>query len=109
MISDGHRERGRLIDFPRVSAAALAQSEAVARAFLPDGRRESAEWVARNPRREDHKPGSFKVNLRTGKWGDFATGEGGGDLVSLVAYLTGDSQRDAALRLADSLGVQAFR
>jgi hypothetical protein len=66
------------------------------------------EWVARNPRRPDRRLGSFKVNLATGKWGDFATGEGGGDLVSLAAYVTALSQREAAIRLADSLGVSPF-
>ena len=32
----------------------------------------------------------------------------GGDLVSLAAYVTGLSQRDAAIRLAESLGVDPF-
>lgn len=78
------------------------------RGLLPAGRRDGAEWVARNPRREDRRPGSFKVNLESGKWGDFASGDGGGDLVSLAAYVAALSQREAAIRLAETLGISPF-
>lgn len=101
-------ERNGLVDFDRVNAAALRNADAVLRGLLPDGRREGAEWVACNPRRPDRKPGSFKINLNTGKWGDFATPDKGGDLVSLAAYVAGVSQREAAIRLAESLGVDPF-
>lgn len=101
-------ERSGLIDFDRVNAAALSRSDAVVAGLLPDGRREGVEWVARNPLRPDRKAGSFKVNLRTGKWGDFATGDRGGDLVSLAAYVAALPQREAAIRLAESLGVDPF-
>ena len=100
--------RLRRIDFDRVNAAALRSSEAVVRGLLPDGRRDGAEWVVRNPLRDDRKPGSFKVNLVTGKWGDFATSDRGGDLVSLAAFVAALSQREAAIRLAESLGVDPF-
>jgi putative DNA primase/helicase len=43
--------------------------------------------------------------VRSGVWCDFATGEKGGDYVSLVAYIRGCSQGDAALELADKLRV----
>ena len=39
--------------------------------------------------RSDRRPGSFSVNTRTGRWADFATGDRGGDVVSLAAYLHG--------------------
>lgn len=96
------------VDFDRVNAGALSAALAVVSGLLPDGRQEGAEWVARNPNRPDRKPGSFKVNLNTGKWGDFATGDHGGDLVSLAAYVARQSQRDAAIRLADSLSLDPF-
>ena len=73
--------------------------------WLPDGRVIGREYEARNPRRVDRHPGSFRVNLRTGRWSDFATGDKGGDPVSLAAYLFGLQQADAARRLADMLGV----
>ena len=75
--------------------------------WLPDGRRVGHEWEARNPRRVDRRPGSFKVNLKTGRWADFALSDiKGGDPVSLAAYLSGRSQTDAARALADMLGVE---
>ncbi len=104
-MSGDHQRR---IAFDRVNAAALRQAVAVVQGLLPDGRQEGAEWVARNPRRTDRKPGSFKINLQTGKWGDFATGDKGGDLVSLSAYVAGVSQREAAIRLAESVGVDPY-
>jgi hypothetical protein len=73
--------------------------------WLPDGRREGREWCARNPRRADGRHGSFKVNMHTGKWSDFATGDKGGDPVSLAAYLSGLSQVEAARELATMLGI----
>lgn len=56
----------------------------------------------------DRRRGSFKVNVITGKWGDFATGDQGGDLVSLAAYLFKLSQPDAALKVADMIGVSPY-
>ena len=91
-----------------VAAAALVRSEDIVGALLPDGRREGGEWVARNPLRADHHPGSFKINLRTGRWSDFATGDRGGDLVALAAFVAGVDQRTAAIRLADRLAVDPF-
>jgi hypothetical protein len=98
----------RRIAFRRIADAALARADAIAQRWLPDGRRDGAEWVARNPTRADRKRGSFKVNLGTGKWGDFATGDRGGDLVSLAAYLFKLSQADAALRVAEMIGVDPY-
>ncbi len=97
--------RGRRIAFERIAAAALAAAPEILARWLPRGRREGTEWVSINPRRADARPGSFKVNLRTGKWSDFATGEAGGDLIALAAYLFGLRQDEAALKVADMLGV----
>jgi hypothetical protein len=96
------------IDFERVKVAALANIDGIVLGLLPDGRREGAEWVARNPLREDRRPGSFKVNLQSGKWGDFATGDRGGDLVSLAAFVARVDQRTAAIELAKALGIDPF-
>jgi hypothetical protein len=98
----------RIIAFRAIAAAALRQSESVVGRWLPDGRREGAEWVARNPTRNDGRRGSFKINLHTGCWSDFATGDRGGDLVSLGAYLYRLNQADAAVRIAEMLGVNAY-
>jgi hypothetical protein len=63
-----------------------------------------SEWIALNPTRADRRLGSFKINLYTGRWADFATGDAGGDLVSLRAYLDGIRQGQAARRIAREIG-----
>jgi hypothetical protein len=97
------------LDFAAVNAAALRRLPDILERWLPDGRRRGTEWVARNPTRADHRPGSFAINLRTGRWADFATGDKGGDPVSLAAYLFGLSQGKAARRLAGMLGLEGNR
>ncbi len=100
--------KGR-IDFGAINAAALLALPTLLRRWLPDGHRQGREWVALNPNRDDQRPGSFKVNLTTGKWADFATGDAGGDVISLAAYLSGTGQGDAANNLAAMLGVEPER
>jgi|GEM_PF-782095 len=69
---------------------------AVVIGLLPHGRCEGQEYVALNPTRHDNKLGSFRINLITGQWQDFATSDKGSDIVSLYAYLLGVSQYQAA-------------
>ena len=82
------------LDFAAINQAALA---AFLARILPGGKRVGAEIVALNPRRVDRRLGSFKVNRFNGRWCDF---------VSLVAYLEGVSQGEAARRLARMLGLE---
>jgi hypothetical protein len=95
----------RSINFDAINRAALAALPAVLRRLLPGGKIDGHEFVALNPRRRDRNHGSFKVNRYNGKWCDFATGDKGGDPVSLVAYLEGVSQAEAARLLAQMLGL----
>jgi len=92
-------------NFKAINRAALSALPAIVVRWLPDGKCEGYEWVSLNPRRSDRRHGSFKVNLRNGKWSDFATGDRGGDPVSLAAYLHGMRQGEAAMFLAGMLGV----
>jgi hypothetical protein len=94
-----------MIDFERTNRAALEALPDLMLRWLPDGHRAGREWIARNPRRNDRRPGSFRINLSTGKWSDFATGDAGGDPVSLAAFLGGIGQAEAARRLANMLGI----
>lgn len=99
---------GRALAFERIARQAADRAETIVTRWLPDGRREGGEWVARNPRRADRNAGSFKINLRSGRWGDFATGDTGGDLISLAAFLFRIDQGEAARRVADMLGVSPY-
>ena len=94
------------IDFAAVSSASRGALESIASRYLPSGKREGSEWVALNPTRNDAKPGSFKFNLKSGAWSDFATGDKGGDAIDLVAYLERKSKLEAARELAGMLGVK---
>lgn len=98
----------RRIAFAAISSAAADQALSILSRWLPDGRREGAEWVARNPKRGDQHHGSFKINIRTGRWADFAAGASGGDLIALAAYLFNLSQKDAAARCAEMLGMDIY-
>jgi hypothetical protein len=77
----------RNLDFSAINRAALAYLPAVLARLIPGGTIIAGEFVALNPTRSDKRPGSFKVDLRTGRWADFATGDKGGDPVSLVAFV----------------------
>ena len=94
-----------MIDFVAIKHAALQQALPLLNEWLPNGHLEGDEYVACNPTRADQSPGSFKINIKTGVWSDFATDDKGGDLISLFAYVRGISQGDAALELAGRLGL----
>jgi hypothetical protein len=96
----------RSLFFVSVNMACLARFPNLLAAWLPDGRAVGGEWVALNPTRADRRAGSFKINMSTGRWADFATGDAGGDPVSLYAYLRGMSQGDAAHALSREWGLK---
>jgi len=95
----------RKIAFQRIADAARANCTAVVTQWLTGGKRYGHEWCTLNPRRNDRRIGSFRINLRTGAWADFAIDERGGDLISLGAYLFALSQAEAALRVAEMLSI----
>jgi hypothetical protein len=95
-----------MIDFDSINRAAVPVLPALCQRWLPSGKFIGREYVVRNPRRNDQRPGSFSVNVRTGRWADFASGEKGGDPVSLAAFIFNLEQGEAARRLAKMLNMQ---
>lgn len=91
-------------NFKEIAAAALPHAAGLVARWLIDGDRQGSEWVAVNPKREDANPGSFKINLVSGAWADFATEDRGSDLISLAAFLFSLSQSEAAGYLAYAIG-----
>lgn len=89
----------------QVAVAALSSIDSVLGNWCAGGKREGHEYVALNPNRADSTSGSFKINLTTGAWADFAIDKSGGDLVALVAYLEGLTQLEGAKRLGAFLGI----
>ena len=92
------------IPFAEIAALAARNGRTICERWLPGGRAEGHEWVALNPTRVDNSLGSFRINLRTGKWADFATGDKGGDFVSLYKFLSGCSVVEAARTVAGMVG-----
>jgi putative DNA primase/helicase len=97
------------IDFRNINRAAIGALHPILARLLPSGRPIAGEYVALNPTRSDRRPGSFKIKLtgpRVGCWCDFATGDKGGDVISLVAYVEGIAQGESARMIARMLGLE---
>ncbi|WP_208452693.1 DUF927 domain-containing protein [Burkholderia gladioli] len=93
--------------FELIAAVALEHFDVVAEDILHlDGERRGKEFVAYNPRRNDHELGSFSINTETGFFADFACDDDeskGCDLIALAAYVWGCGMAVAARRLLDEL------
>ena len=96
---------GSQLDFKDIAKAALSQSTLLLERWLPGGRWEGHEYVVKNPARPDGSPGSFKINAKSGKWSDFASSEGGGDLIDLRAFIDHTLLIDAARAIAGELAI----
>lgn len=91
-------------DYRSLNHSLLPQTKSLLSQWLPGGRIEGSEYIALNPTRADRTPGSFRINTGTGEWADFATGDKGGDLISLYAYLNRIKNSEAAKALQDQTG-----
>lgn len=88
-----------------INKTILGNLQAYLDSWCPGGSVEKEEYSPVNPNRSDSKPGSFRINLKTGVWSDFATGDSGSDPIALYAYLkTNDNQGEAIKQLRSMLG-----
>jgi putative DNA primase/helicase len=87
----------------QVNAAALARYPELLYQWFPPGRVVGREFACCNLNGDSGK--SFKVNLDSGRWSDFATEAPGGDPISLYARLHQLTQGKAAQALARELGI----
>ena len=55
--------------------------------LLGNGKIEGGDYVALNPRRSDKKAGSFRIDIASGKFHDFATGDSGSGIIDLTAFV----------------------
>jgi putative DNA primase/helicase len=103
---DPHHNRAPLppINFKALADALLARADSLVPAWLPGGVRRGPEWVCGSL---DGEPGSSCcVNLVTGQWGDFASDDKGGDLISLYAAMHGLDMGKAAVQVARDEGLE---
>jgi hypothetical protein len=94
------------IRFGELAAALLANAESLLAKWLPGGRREGNEWKCGDLQ---GAPGrSCSVNIKTGVWSDFQSGETGADLLDLFAAIHGLSQQKgkAARQVAEEEGLE---
>lgn len=93
------------INFGALADALLAQAGTLVPMWLPGGVQRGHEYVCGSV--QGGAGSSCLVNLQTGKWSDFASGdERGNDLVSLYAACYGLSMGKAALQVARELGLE---
>lgn len=85
------------IDFSRLAADLLAKAPEILPAWLPAGKKRGREWVCGDLAGKGG--GSLSINMTTGVWADFASGDRGGDLISLYAAINRIGQADAARQL----------
>ena len=90
------------LDFAGLNTSLLAQAPELLSRWLPGGHLMKREWVCGNLRGE--KGESCKVNTKSGEWADFATGDKGGDLISLYAAIHRIGQGEAFKRLSVEFG-----
>ena len=99
------------INFKALADALLAQVETLVPAWLPGGTRVGREWVCGSLSGGEGKDGpgsgSCSVNLHTGVWSEFASGENGGDLISLYAAINDLKPVRAAVDLARAYGLES--
>jgi putative DNA primase/helicase len=83
-----------MIDFQAIAAAALQSLPSLLAEWFPNGHREGNELKVGSPAGEPGR--SLSINLRSGVWKDFSSGDGGSDPISLLAAIRSCSMTDAA-------------
>jgi putative DNA primase/helicase len=72
----------------------------VLKQLIPNGKIEGSDYVAPNPRRNDRRAGSFRIDIASGRFNDFATGDRGGDIIDLAKFVYNCNAAAAADRLS---------
>ena len=91
--------------FEALAAVLLAMAESLVHQWLPGGVMRGHEYQCASV--QGGAGTSFSVNLNSGKWADFASGEKGGDLIGLyMACFAVQSMTHAAVQIARELGLE---
>ena len=93
------------IDFAALADALLSNAESLVSNWLPGGVQRGHEYQCGSL--SGGAGTSCSVNLTNGRWADFATGEQGGDLISLYATIHGLSMGKAAAQVAREEGLES--
>ncbi|NDD54353.1 hypothetical protein EBZ39_10835 [bacterium] len=90
------------IDFKAINASLLLDGHSILKQWFPLGKKNGNEFKIGDIK--GAKGDSLSINLKTGLWKDFASGESGGDLISLYAAFRGIDQKQSAAQLAAMVG-----
>lgn len=93
------------INFSALADTMLSMAADVVPAWMPGGRHSSPEYICGSLQGGEGR--SCSVNLTTGKWSDFQSGEAGHDLVSLYAAIHEISNGKAARQLAQEYSLES--
>lgn len=85
------------LHFDEVNAAALKLFPGLLYQWFPGGVMHGDEYDVLNPLRNDRSRGSFRINVTSGEWGDFATDMKGKSPISLYAqfFCSGNNPDEA--------------
>jgi putative DNA primase/helicase len=105
-VNDNNQGRAPLppIKFDALAKELLSRAESLLEQWLPGGKRAGHEYQCGSVRGGEGS--SCSVNINSGMWADFASGEKGGDLVSLYAASNDLSMGKAALQIARDYGLE---
>jgi len=93
-------ERG-FVNFAEIKQRYQENPLPILRQLVGQGKIERGDYVALNPRRNDRHLGSFRIKISTGGFYDFATGDKGGSIIDLAAYVNNCGIVEAAERISD--------
>lgn len=88
-----------MIPYAEINRRLTPRALSLLQRWAPGGYVRGNEYYCRCPWRNDKNTGSFSVNLHTGAFYDFATGEKGRDLISFYARMHNLKNQDAAREL----------
>jgi putative DNA primase/helicase len=97
-----------MTDFRRIKESYRWNPLSALKQLIPNGRIEGNDYVVANPRRNDRKAGSFRIDIVAGRFNDFATGDRGGDIIDLAAFVYNCNAAAAADKLGRLSGFSSL-
>lgn len=92
------------MNFQKINQAAIQSLVSLCEEWLPNGHKEGGEYKVGSLAGEAGR--SLSINLKSGVWADFSSGDKGGDPISLFAAIRNISQGDSARELSARLGIE---
>lgn len=100
----GNIEKDTRVDFQNIKQKYRENPLPILRELVGAGEIHGSDYVVLNPRRNDRHRGSFRIKISTGGFYDFATGDKGGSIIDLAAFVYNCGVVEAAAKLGDFLG-----